>query len=109
MVRARFEIEPEGPYSLSASVRFLEGFAPAAYEGREKDTLHLAFVADDNESVAGVQVRSEGGTVVGEAYGDADKVIVRKQAAHILSLDVDGSGFAEIGGRDPVIGLLQER
>ena len=28
-----FEIRPVGPYSLASSARFLEGFAPAPYEG----------------------------------------------------------------------------
>lgn len=32
-VSGRFEITPRGPYSLAASVRFLKGFAPAAYDG----------------------------------------------------------------------------
>ena len=32
----RFRLEAEGPYSLSASIRFLEGFVPASY-GRQDD------------------------------------------------------------------------
>jgi DNA-3-methyladenine glycosylase II len=35
--------------------------------------------------------------------------MVRKQVARSLSLDIDGSGFAEIGGRDPVVDGLQRR
>jgi hypothetical protein len=42
----RFEIEPVGPYALASSARFLEGFAPAAYEGFGEDELRFAFVAD---------------------------------------------------------------
>lgn len=109
MARATFEIKPTGPYSLSASIRFLEGFAPAAYEGSEKNALRLAFVSDNGESVAGVKVHSEGGVVIGEVYGEADPELVRRQVARILSLDIDGSGFAEVGERDPVVGKLQER
>jgi hypothetical protein len=60
MAEGRFELRPVGPYSLAASVRFLEGFAPAAYEGHEEGHLHLAFVADGGEDVAGVCVREEG-------------------------------------------------
>lgn len=105
----RFEIRPEGPYSFAQSVRFLEGFAPAAYEGRVSDQLKLAFTVDGGEDAVGVIVCSEGGVVVGEVYGDADIAMVRKQVARILSLDIDGSGFAEVGGRDPVIRNLQER
>ena len=109
MVNGRFEIKPEGPYSFSASIRFLEGFAPAAYAGSGADNLRLAFVADGGEDVAGVMVRSEGGSVVGDVYGDADAEVVKAQVARILSLDVDGRGFPEVGERDPIVGQLQER
>jgi hypothetical protein len=34
---------------------------------------------------------------------------VREQVARILSLDVDGTGFPEVGRRDPVVGGLQAR
>ncbi len=104
----RFELSPRGPYALTASVRFLEAFAPAAYDGAAPGHLHLAFIVDEG-AVAGVCVRDEGGVVVGEIVGDADASVVRTQIAHILSLDVDGSGFPAVGARDPVIGRLQAR
>ncbi len=108
----RFETEPVGPYSLASSVRFLEGFAPAAYEGGDTDRLRLAFVADGRpgeERVAGVGVRQEDGVVIGEVFGEADVGVVERQVARILSLDVDGRGFPEVAGRDPVVGKLQRR
>ncbi len=104
----RFELRPRGPYALTASVRFLEGFTPAAYDGAAPGHLHLAFVADDG-AVAGMCVRDEGGVVVGETVGTADRDVVRAQVARILSLDVDGGGFPLVGQRDPVIGRLQAR
>jgi DNA-3-methyladenine glycosylase II len=103
----RFEVRPRGPYALAASVRFLEGFAPAAYDGATPGHLHLAFIADGSAAVAGVCVRAEGGVVVGETVGEADPGVVRAQVARILSLDVDGSGFPTVGERDPVIARLQ--
>jgi DNA-3-methyladenine glycosylase II len=105
----RFEIIPEGPYSFAQSVRFLEGFAPAAYESGDSERLRLAFVADGGEEVSGVEVWSEAGALVGEVYGNADVEAVRRQVGRILSLDVDGSGFAEVGERDAVVGRLQRR
>jgi DNA-3-methyladenine glycosylase II len=39
----------------------------------------------------------------------AELSAVRSQVERILSLDVDGSGFAEVGRRDPVIGAAQAR
>lgn len=109
MAEGQFELRPAGPYSLAASVRFLEGFAPAAYEGNESNHLHMAFVAVGGEEAVGVCVRSEGGTIVGELFGEADSEVVRRQVERILSLDVDGSGFPEVGERDPIVGRLQAR
>ena len=54
-------------------------------------------------------VHSEGDIVTGDVYGNADPEVVKAQVARILSLDVDGRGFTEVGERDPVVGRLQER
>jgi DNA-3-methyladenine glycosylase II len=40
-----FALRPEGPYALAASIAFLEGFTPAAYQG-DGGVLRFAFVAD---------------------------------------------------------------
>ncbi len=109
MAEGQFELRPAGPYSLAASVRFLEGFAPAAYEGNEAGHLHMAFVAVGGEEAVGVCVRSEGETIVGELFGEADSEIVQLQVERILSLDVDGSEFPNVGERDPIVGWLQAR
>jgi DNA-3-methyladenine glycosylase II len=105
----RFELVPRGPFSLAASAAFLEGFAPAAHRGAEAGHLHLAFVPDGEDAAAGVCLRQPNTIVVGEAFGDADPAAVRDQVARILSLDVDGAGFPEVGRRDPVVGELQDR
>jgi DNA-3-methyladenine glycosylase II len=105
----RFELVPRGPFSLAAGAAFLEGFAPAAHRGGEPGHLHLAFVPDGGEAAAGVCLRQPDTNVVGELFGEADPAAVRDQAARILSLDVDGSGFPEVGRRDPVVGGLQDR
>lgn len=109
----RFELAPVGPYSISASARFLEGFAPAHYEGGGSEHLRFAFVADGlgsgEQEVAGAYVYPEGEKVVVETYGEAAPETVRDQTERILSLDVDGGRFLEIGERDPVVGGLQGR
>jgi DNA-3-methyladenine glycosylase II len=46
--------------------------------------------------------------VRGAVYGDAPLQAVRDQTARILSLDVDGTGWPEVGKRDPVVGRLQK-
>ena len=70
MAEGRFEIPLVGPYSLASSAKFLEGFAPAAYEGDGADHLRLAFMADGfaggSEVVAGVYAYPEGDVVVKE-------------------------------------------
>ena len=104
-----FELVPEGPFSLTASAAFLEGFSPAAHRGAAGGHLHLAFVPDGEEAAAGVCLRQDDGVVAGEVFGEADPDAVPEQVARILSLDVDGSGFPEVGRRDPVVGGLQGR
>jgi len=108
-------LQPVGPYSLGESIRFLEGFTPAAYAGDEPGRLDLAFVSDEAflpggvERVVGASVRDERGAIDVELSGDADLVAARRQIERILSLDVDGDGFPEVGRRDPVVGRLQTR
>jgi DNA-3-methyladenine glycosylase II len=104
-----FELVPQGPFSLAAGAAFLEGFSPAAYRGAGAGHLHLAFVPDGEEAAAGVCLRQPDGAVVGEVFGEADPDATREQVARILSLDVDGTGFPDVGRRDPVVGRLQAR
>jgi DNA-3-methyladenine glycosylase II len=104
-----FELVPRGPFSLAASAAFLEGFSPAAHRRAGEGHLHLAFVPDGEEAAAGVCLRQPDGVVVGEVFGEADPDATREQVARILSLDVDGAGFPEVGRRDPVVGGLQAR
>lgn len=107
---ARFELKPLGPYSLAASIAFLEGFTPAAYDaGVAIDHLHFAFIADGSDDVAGVCLRSQGDSLVGELYGEADPEAAQAQVARILSLDLDGREFPTVGERDAAIGRLQAR
>ena len=109
---ASFEFRPEGPYSLGSSTAFLERFEPAAYEGAGDGHLHLAFVVDGTERAVGVCVRDDignGTRILADVYGNGDGLhdAVYAQVARVLSLDVDGTGFHAVGGRDPVISDLQ--
>ncbi|BBJ41452.1 hypothetical protein SSPO_041700 [Streptomyces antimycoticus] len=78
-------LTPAGPFSLAASVRFLEGFTPANYSGTADEVLRLAFPADDGHATVAAAVRQEetadgeAGTVrveftvhTGEPDGDLD-------------------------------------
>lgn len=104
-------ITPHGPFSLAASGRFLEGFAPARYPGHAPDgVIRLAFPADDGHSAAGAAVRQAAdGTVLADLTGDAEPAAARAQLARIFSLDTDGTGFAQVAGADPVVAVLAAR
>ncbi|HEV2108500.1 MAG TPA: hypothetical protein VGR16_09590 [Thermomicrobiales bacterium] len=106
---ARYTIQPRGPFSLAASVVFLEGFTPAAYGGVPEGHIHLAFVVEGTGEVAGVCATQGTSGVNIDVYGSANPAAVREQTVRILSLDVDGAAFPEVGKRDLVIGPLQER
>jgi DNA-3-methyladenine glycosylase II len=53
--------------------------------------------------------QSDSGVVRGEVYGGASAAEVEPQVARILSLDVDGRGWPEVGRRDRVVEMLQRR
>jgi DNA-3-methyladenine glycosylase II len=103
-----FVLRAQGPYSLAASARFLEGFAPAALAPAESDHTHWAFAADDGTSHVGVCLRPRGDGVSVEVFGDGGEA-VRGQVERILSLDADGDAFAAVARRDPVVARLQAR
>jgi DNA-3-methyladenine glycosylase II len=106
-------LHPRGPFSLAASSRFLEGFAPAAHPGGNGELpghLHMAFPVEGSwEAVAVCATQDPDGAIRVQAHGTADRDAVRRQVERILSLDVDGTGFVEVGRRDRVVGGLQAR
>jgi DNA-3-methyladenine glycosylase II len=109
-----FTMVPRGPFSLASSIRFLEGFTPAAYAPAGAAVLELAFAAEGSWQTVGVRVRQDGDRVTAvvvspERPGSDLMTAVRAQVERILSLDVDGSGFPAVGERDPVVGRLQRR
>jgi DNA-3-methyladenine glycosylase II len=110
MQSAQIQLRPQGPYSLSESARFLEGFTPAAHERAEDEGhLHLAFCVEGEWAPVGVCLRETASAVTAEIWGAADPNAVRAQVARILSLDVDGLRFTAVAERDPVVGRLQAR
>src|SRR6266568_3187950 len=57
-----FTLVPRGPFSLAASIRFLEGFTPASYSaGAAAGVLELAFPVEGSWRTVGVRVRQDGG------------------------------------------------
>jgi DNA-3-methyladenine glycosylase II len=110
-----FTLVPRGPFSLAASIAFLEGFSPAGYSGPADASLELAFPVEGSWQTVGLRVRQDDdGTVVAEIVSPAvpgPELVaeIRPQLERILSLDVDGSGFPAVGERDPVVGEVQRK
>jgi DNA-3-methyladenine glycosylase II len=100
-------ITPEGAFSLAAAASF--GFGPNT--GRPKpdgDSMSLAFVTDDFEHhAAALLTQDASGVLHCRLLGDADPDRVLAQVRRVLSLDHSGPAWAEVGGRDAVIGRLQ--
>ena len=106
-----FEIVARGGYSLEESANFIGAWHRAPSEGGAAEGhLHLAFLTDGDWTPVGVCLRQNvASRVTGAIYGDAATATVRKQVERILSLDIDGSGWPEVGRRDPVVAKLQRR
>lgn len=95
-----YTITPRGPFALAQSAGF-------AYIDRDAQTsrtrLDLAFCADTSWEPTGVWLTQRPDGVVDVAASPR----TRAQVERVLGLDVDATGFAEVGVRDPVIGRLQ--
>ena len=98
-----FQLTTQGPFSLAEVARFQEIFP--AFDGGPR--VELAFPADGTWTPVAVRVTDD---LVGHVVANPGEVPdedVAAQVARILSLDVDGRGYAEVGVRDEVVGDLQ--
>ena len=84
-----FEVGYTGPFSLAASIRFLEDFTPTGYESSSPKHLDLAFCAGPHWHPVAVRVEERPGKVIGSFVGDISPEAVSSNVARILSLDVD--------------------
>ena len=105
-----FTIEPHGRFSLAAAQQFAGGFAAGIGAHGTTTGLLMTFPVEGWHGSAAVDVwQTDDGVVHGEVSGSDDVATVRRQAARSLSLDHDGTGWAAVGERDPVLGALQAR
>jgi DNA-3-methyladenine glycosylase II len=110
MARRVAEFEVLGPWSLETSRRFWEGFTPAALPGQPTGPgLRTAFCAEGDWRRAEVEVTQAGDIAHVVATGEGDLEAAAAQVCRFLALDVDGSGWPEVGRRDPVIAGAQAR
>jgi DNA-3-methyladenine glycosylase II len=105
-----FTIEPVGPFSMAAAQDFAGGFAAGIGAHGTTNGLLMTFPVEGWHESAAVDVwQSPDGVVHGELSGSDDVATVRRQAARSLSLDHDGTGWAAVGKRDAVLGVVQAR
>jgi DNA-3-methyladenine glycosylase II len=105
----RFDASPRGPFSLANERQFFGEWLSLA---SDPDAVVMAFPVEGWLGSAAVVVRqaadgSIDGTV--STTGGAPPERAWAQALATLSLDVDGSGFPDVGVRDEIVGDLQER
>jgi DNA-3-methyladenine glycosylase II len=104
-----FEITPRGDFALEEGANFIGAWHRAPSQGGDPEGhLHLAFLTDGEWTPVGVCLKQDSkGRVLGTIYGDAPTDSVLRQVERILSLDVDGRGWLEVGRRDAVVAKLQ--
>ncbi|MFN2464854.1 MAG: DNA-3-methyladenine glycosylase [Candidatus Dormibacteria bacterium] len=100
-----FEATPRGPFNLAIQNQYFGGWP--IVDG----AVTLTFPVEGWRTSAAVMLRQDGDRVTGEVRGasgrDAEKAWHQAQAA--VSLDLDGTGFLDVGRRDPAIGELQRQ
>lgn len=103
------EFEVSGPWSLATSRAFWEGFAPAALGEQSHAALTTTFLVDSDWTRAEANVQQIENRARIEVSGDGDLDAATRQVSRFLSLDVDASGWLEVGERDPVMGEVQQQ
>jgi DNA-3-methyladenine glycosylase II len=100
--------KPEG-FSLAESQAFLTGFRAIAGSG-DSAGIDLAFALDESWEPVGVHVSDAGGVIEVAILSNPEHApgeTIGQNVARVLSLNIDGAGYAAIGWRDPVVGRLQ--
>lgn len=112
MTTRSITITPLGEFSLAESALFGFGqrMRPAGVGARElhfDGVLRLAFCLDGYRDQVGVELRQDEEGVRAVVHGPGELDAIQRQVARALSLDHDARGFADVGQRDPMVGMLQ--
>ncbi|WP_421735530.1 DNA-3-methyladenine glycosylase family protein [Cellulomonas sp.] len=100
------DIPVRGRFDLAQSIRF--GFGQR--DADDGSVMRLAFCLDGYRTQVGAAVTQPAPDVLRcEVQGDASPEAVAAQVARVLSVDVDATGYDELGGRDPLVGAAQAR
>ncbi|MFG1972376.1 DNA-3-methyladenine glycosylase family protein [Nonomuraea fuscirosea] len=101
-----FTITAEGPFDFAETLRFVEDWPATTALPSDGRALRFAYCAESDWRPVGVRVTAAPGGV-SVATTRAAGPGIRGEVARILSLDVDGAGFAKLSEADPVLGDLQ--
>ncbi len=107
---SRHTIKPQvlGPWSLTTSRAFWEGFSPSALADQGPgDRLHTVFRVEADWSRAVADVTQNGDVAQITLTGDGDLDAAAAQVRQFLALDIDARGWPDVGRRDPVIAEAQ--
>ncbi len=110
MRRHSIDAEVLGPWALTTSRAFWEGFSPAALdEQRAGDGIRTVFRVEADWSRAEVKVTQHEHLASISLAGVGDLEAAAAQVRRFLSLDVDARGWPDVARRDPVIADAQAR
>jgi DNA-3-methyladenine glycosylase II len=108
MRRHTIDAEVLGPWSLSTSRAFWEGFSPAALDDQPAgDRIRTVFRVEADWSRAEAQVTQREHLASISLAGDGDLQAAADQVLRFLSLDIDARGWPDVARRDPVIADAQ--
>lgn len=99
---------PRGPFNLLYQNQHFGGWPTLS---NDPTAIVISFPLEDWKDSAAVVARQDiqTNTLIGRVYGTEEHERAWQQALSILSLDVDGVTWPEVGRRDPIIGALQEK
>src|SRR5690606_32824813 len=100
-----FTITAAGPFDFGAALRFVDEWPVTSGLHSDGRALRFGFCPESDWLPIGVSVTAAPGGVAVTTTRPASPAI-QGEVARILSLDVDGSGFAAFGAADPVLGDL---
>ncbi len=110
MKRHTVDAEVLGPWSLTTSRAFWEGFRPAALDDQQApDGIRTVFRVEADWSRAEVQVTQHDHDATISLAGGGDLEAAADQVRRFLSLDVDARGWPDVARRDPVIADAQDQ
>ena len=106
-----FQLTARGEFALEAAARFAVAF-PGTRAQSDDDHLRFAWAVDGDWRTVAVDLHQTPTGVRGTLDRRLDASLAdaaRRDVERILSLDVDGRGFARLGRSDPVLRGLHQR